>query len=108
MTDRTVGMNVTLSGPLFSKKVDDVVKNAIVSEALTKIADRTKRGGKGKGAKANVVTPQRQELVLEVHSTLHYPRTTGKAWDRKNIAIVKAMGPNVLRSVSRRIVSELT
>ena len=108
-----LSLDVTIKGPLVTKKVDKVVKDAIVAESLEKIRDRLTRkgaqgsGGKGLGVKRNIITNAFRGLELEVDSTRIYPRTRGTAWLRKNTAIVKAMAPRVLRKTAARIVDEL-
>ena len=51
-----IAVNVTVKGPLFEKKIDDVAKRAMVDECLAKMEKRMMRGGRGKGAKRNIVT----------------------------------------------------
>ena len=101
-------VSVRLRGPLFTKRITPLVEAAILSEALEKIGERMERGGKGLGAKRNVVTLRRNALTLEAASTLRRPRTKGTAWTRKNVGIVRAMAPRVLNAVARRVVAELT
>lgn len=107
-------VNVVVRGPLFSKKIDAVVKRALIAEVLEKIEVRLKRGGKGMGAKRNIVTAEMafghvaaQAVGMEVKSTKKYPRTKGTAWVSKNVAIARAMAPRVLRKAARRMVGEL-
>lgn len=107
-------VDVVVRGPLFDKKITQVVKTAMVDECLKKIEKRMKRGGKGAGAKQNIVTAEMafgaaamNAVGMEVASTLRRPRTKGKAWVRKNVAIARAMAPRVLRKAARRMVAEL-
>ena len=102
-----MNISVTISGPLFRKKVDAVVKAAIVEEVLEKIGQRMERGGKGLGARRNVVSHRIAGLAMEVETTRRFPRTRGAAWARKNVGIVRGMAPNVLRKTALRIVEEL-
>ncbi len=108
-----IEIKVTVRGPLFDKKIEGVVKDAIIEETIGKIGDRLMRkgeqgsGGRGLGVKRNVVTSRRDEMTLRVFTSRKFPRTKGTAWQRKNVAIAKAMAPFVLRKTARRIVSEL-
>lgn len=108
-----LSIDVAIRGNLVSKKVDDVVKKAIVEETLQKINERLGRkgaegsGGKGLGVKRNIVSRQLTGTVLTADTTKVWPRTRGTSWQRKNIAIIKAMAPRVLRKTADRIVSEL-
>ena len=106
----SVDITVKLTGPLFSKSVDAVVKRAIVEEALDKVDERMERSarGRGEGRKRNTVTRERRDLVLSVNSTLIRPRTTGRAWTSKNMGIIKAMTPRVLRKVAQRAAEGLS
>lgn len=113
MAGRSIDLNVTISGPLFSKRIDPVVKRAIVEEALEKIEERMVRSARSGGVNAlgrrrNVVTQRRQNLDLHIESTLRNPRQTGRAWGDKNMAIIKAMTRNVLNKATQRIVGELS
>ena len=103
-----IQVSVTLKGPLFSKKIDQVVKAAMIEETLEKIGQRMERGGKGLGAKRNIISRQTAALEMGVQSTRHFPRTRGTAWTQKNVAIVKAMAPRVLRKAALRIAGELS
>jgi hypothetical protein len=108
-----LSIDVTIKGGLVSKKVDAVVKKAIVEETLQKISERLGRkgaqgsGGKGLGVKRNIVDRQLSDISLEVDTTKIWPRTKGTSWNRENVAIVKAMAPRVLRKTAARIVDEL-
>jgi hypothetical protein len=98
---------VTLKGPLFEKKITPIVEQAIIRESLHKFEERMNRGGKGVGSKRNTVTQKREELVLTAETTLIRPRTRGTAWQKKNVGIVKAMAPRVLRATALRITEQL-
>ena len=98
---------VNLKGPMFTKKIDDVVKKAIVEETLKKIDERVQRQGKGLGARRNVIDRKLTGLELTVDTTKIRPRTKGTAWQRKNVSIIKAMAPRVARKTALRIVGEL-
>lgn len=104
-----IDVNVTLKGKLFTKKIDDVVKRAIVEEVLVKVDERFGRArqGRGLGAQRNTITRQRRGLELEVRSTRVWPRTKGTAWTRKNIGTIKSMSGRVARKAATRIVEEL-
>lgn len=103
-----IGITVTLRGGLFSKNIPRVVEEAIVGEILTKVEERTRRGGRGLGAQRNVIGHERlQPLSLITTSTLNWPRTRGTAWQRKNIGIVRAMAPRVGRRAAERIAEEM-
>ncbi len=110
-------LKVTVRGPLFEKNISGTLKTAGVEEAIGKINDRLMRkgsqgsGGRGLGVRRNVVTARRDELVLRVSSTKggkeHWPRMKGTTWQRKNIAITRAMAPRVLRAWAKRVAAEL-
>ena len=104
--------NVTLRGPLFSKNIRGEVRDAILAEAMEKFEKRVRRKGRKIGRKRNPIGPGdfsgRDVMVLEMTSTLNWPRASGGSWTRKNIAAIKAMSPRVLRSVANRIVMELS
>ncbi len=114
---------ITLRGPLFEKKIDKVVQDAIIGEAMLKFEKRIKepsrkaqkrRGfrknplrtvelkGRGGGLASSSVS-----LVI-ASPTGNFPRMSGSSWTRKNIAAVKAMRGRVLRSVAKKIVAELS
>jgi hypothetical protein len=69
-------VTVTIRGPLFSKKIDQVVKDAIVAESLLKIQERVERPGRRLGRKNNRLSSRRNALVLDVASTLRDPSVT--------------------------------
>lgn len=103
---------VRLRGPLFEKKIDKVVEQAIIREAMGKFEERVRRKGRKIGRKRNPIGPGdltkgRGAVTLELETSLHNPRTTGRSWQRKNIAAIKAMRGRVLRKVAKRIVGEL-
>jgi hypothetical protein len=115
-------INVTLRGPLFTKKIDNVVKAAILEEGIERIGkeiiDKTERlkrsKKKGRGARANVVDRRTaglatsKDLEMTVTSEIgNFPRMSGKAWTYKNIGIVKGLAPRVLNKIARRITTEL-
>lgn len=108
-----INATVTLKGPLFEKKIDDVVKKAIIEETLQKVNERMGRkgpqgsGGKGLGVKRNIVDRKLTGLELKVDTTKIRPRTKGTSWQRKNVSIIKAMVPRVVRKTAQRIASEL-
>ena len=106
---------VTLRGPLFDKDVEKVIERQIMERAMPKFEKRVRRKGRGKkqglGRKRNPIGPGDLHLgggvVMVLHSTKNFPRTTGYTWTRYNIAAIKKMAPNVLRSLRRKIVAEL-
>lgn len=73
----SVTLNATVKGPLFSKKIDQVVQDAIWAETLDKIEDRilrpSKKAQKRIGFRRNKLSPRKNRLVLEVASTLAKP-----------------------------------
>lgn len=111
MTVRNV--EVTITGKFFDKKIDKVVEDAIVQEAVTKVGERLTRrgalgsGGKGITVKKNVVTRRVGGMEETIASTLKGKRTKGNAWVGKNMGIAKGMLPRVLRKTATRITSEL-
>ena len=108
-------VSVTVRGPLFEKKINKSVKDAIIEECLLKLNARLMRsgtrgsGGKGLGVQRNIVGSfvDTTAMQLTVESSLIFPRRTGRAWAQKNIAIVRAMAPRVMRKTAQRIVGEL-
>lgn len=102
---------VTLRGPLFEKKITKVIERQIVTQAMPKFEKRVRRKGRRIGRKRNPIGPGDLHLgggvVMEMHSTLHRPRTSGRAWTAKNVAAIKSMAPRVLRKLAREIVGEL-
>ena len=107
-----IQVHVTVKGPLFTKKLDSLVRNAMYEEAVEKITARIARPAKrakGLGVRRNVITTRRLDpLTGEATSTLRRPRTKGTAWTRYNVAAARAMAPNVLKAAARRITSELS
>jgi len=104
-----IEISVKVHGGLFSKDVKRAVREAMYQEALEKIGTRMERGGKGLGAKRNTVTHMPDgDLQMRVSSTRIWPRTKGTSWQRKNIGIVRAMAPRVLRKAAERIVMEMS
>ncbi len=111
--------NVTLRGPLFSKQISPTIRRQIMTEAMPKFNKRITRRGRKVGRKRNPIPPGREwnagfglltlgrGVAMKWDSTTRHPRTTGKTWQRKNVAIIKAMAPRVLRSLARKIVGEL-
>jgi hypothetical protein len=75
----------------------------IQDEALKKFEARMMRGGKGLGARRNVVRGETRGLELTMHSTRRSPRTTGKAWAGKQVAILGSMAPRVMRSLAKKL-----
>ncbi len=104
-------VTITLRGPLFKKRISKVVERQILSEAMPKFEKRVRRKGKKIGRKRNPIGPGRMALgggvTMELTSSTNWPRTTGRAWTRKNVAAIKAMAPRVLRKLAKQIVGEL-
>jgi hypothetical protein len=104
-------VRVNIRGPLFDKRIDRVVQQQIIREAMPKFEKRLRRRGRRIGRRNNPIRPGELTLgrgaTMVMTSTLHHPRTTGSSWQGKNIAIVKAMAPRVLRSLARKLVGEL-
>ncbi len=107
-----MSVNVTFRGPIFDKKIDDVVRDAILKEGMDKFEQRVARPGKRLGRKNNPIGPGHlttgDTMELEIRSTLIHPRTTGRTWISKNVAAVNKMSPFVLRKIAKRIVGELS
>lgn len=107
-------IDATVSGPLFDKRIDKTVRNALYQEVIIKVTDRWMRGGKGLGVRRNILSCDRrqmfsgQSLEAAVESTRIWPRTRGTKWTRKNISLAKAMVPRVLRKAASRISGELS
>lgn len=107
-----LNIEVMLRGPLFTKKIDDVVADALIHEALDKVEERMERsahsGGRNAlGRRRNIVTQERHGLTLDIASTLRNPRQTGRSWQDKNTSIIKSMTRNVLRKAAQRMAGEL-
>jgi len=112
-----MAVNVTVKGPLFSKNIRGVVKQAIVDECMKKVHERLSRKPPAKklGMMRNPVKTRMEaggteavNLYFEhVESRFHNPRRTGSSWVKKNMGIIKAMAPRVLRAAANRICGEL-
>lgn len=98
---------VTLKGPMFEKDVPRIIEKQIIHEILGKVEERTKRQGKGLGARRNTIDHQRRGLELTVDTSKIRPRTKGTAWQKKNVGIIKSMAPRVARKAAERIAAEL-
>lgn len=102
---------VTMRGPLFEKNIPKVLGDAIVARAMEKFEKRVRRKGKKLGRRRNPIGPGELHLgrgvVMTLYSTTRWPRTTGHAWTRANIAAIKSMAPRVLRKVGKEIAAEL-
>lgn len=109
--NRAGPVNVTIRGPLFEKVIDKTIQRQIVTEAMKKFEKRVRRKGRKIGRKRNPIGPGDLHLgggvVMELHSSTNWPRTTGVSWTRKNIAAIKSMSPRVLRKLAKEIVGEL-
>ena len=119
-----LNINVKVSGPLFTKNLTETVKKAIIAEGLKKIEERQERGTaslirrkgtwatgrlKFQGAKLNPVRRQTKGLTLEIlASTGSGPRRRrARKWVENNMAMIYRAAPSMLRSIAKRIVSEL-
>jgi len=108
-----IDVKVTLRGGLFGKDIPRIVQKQLVREVIVKVDERMGRkgpqgsGGSGIGVKRNTVSRQPDGLQLTVSSTLNRPRVKGTAWQRKNIGIIKAMAPRVVRKAAERIAEEM-
>ena len=104
-------VSVTLRGPLFTKRIDKVVEQQILDQAMPKFEKRVRRKGRKIGRKRNPIGPGKLTrgggVTLVMESSLNNPRTTGRAWTRKNVAAVKAMAPRVLRKLAKGLTQEL-
>jgi len=112
-------ITVKVNGGLFQKNIPETVRRAMVGEAIEKIDQRLMRkgargsGGKGLGVQRNIVSHEMRPAQMQttISTTVggkeHWPRTKGTSWQRKNIAITKAMAPRVLRKAANRIVEEM-
>lgn len=73
----SVTLNATLKGPLFSKKIDSVVKERILVRVFDRvgetIANPSKKAQKRLGFRRNKLTPRKHPLVFEMSSTLAGP-----------------------------------
>ena len=111
MATRNIDIDVRLKGGIFRKAITPTVQRAIVSEILDKVEDRTKRQGRGLGAQRNqpiTFTRVPHRLQTTVRAPVgKFPRTTGRAWPRKNVAIVKSMAPRVANKTATRIAAEM-
>jgi hypothetical protein len=96
---------------MFEKRIDRVMQQSIIEQAMPKFEKRLRRKGRRIGRRNNPIRPGELTLgggvTLVMTSSLHHPRRTGRSWQGKNVAIVKAMAPRVLRSLGRKMVAEL-
>lgn len=112
-----MAVHVTVRGPLFTKKINAVVKQAMIDECMKKVDERLSRKPPAKklGMMRNPVKTRMEaggtdavNLHFEhVQSRFHNPRRTGSSWAKKNMGIIKAMAPRILRATAKRIVGEL-
>lgn len=110
-----IQVSVKVNGGIFEKNIPETVRTALREECLLKINDRMSRkgaqgsGGRGLGVQRNIIGSYVDitGLTLRVESSRIFPRTTGWSWQRKNIAIVRAMAPRVLKKAADRIVTEM-
>lgn len=112
---KALDLTVTLRGGLFAGGIPQRVQAAMIDEVLRKVEERLLRPPskrvKALGRLRNRLTADERkdarDLVLNVKSTRIWPRTRGTAWQRKNIAIVKAMAPRVANKAAQRIAAEM-
>lgn len=102
-------VKVTVKGGIFKGDIPRIVERQVRQEILNHIEARTSRKnqGKGIGARRNTISHSRERMELGIASTRIWPRTTGKAWQRKNIRIIKSMAPRVGKKAMERIAEEL-
>lgn len=107
-------LTVTVKGPLFSEKVDAVIKAAVIEEVLDKVEERVLRSPSRRaslGRRNNTIGTMREESgdtqELTIDSTRVWPRTKGGAWFRYNARAIRKLAPNVIRKATRRIVEDL-
>ncbi len=123
-----VDVKVTLRGPLFEKKIDKEIQDAIVWYALKRIEKRMrfvpKRVKKALGRHRNPIGPGKLNkkpptfglgtlqfggnVSMTFASTTIRPRRSGKSWQKKNVAIIKSMAPRVMRKTAKRIAAILS
>lgn len=110
-----IDVKVKLRGKIANEVLTNrIVQKQIQHEIIGALAERLTRkgpqgsGGKGLGVKRNIITKNEKFRELEIRSTAKVPRTTGRAWHAKNIAIVKSITPRVANKTARRIEEELS
>ena len=113
-----IALKVTVKGPLFSKKIDAVVKAAMIDECMKEIDKRLSRpppkkklGMMRNPVKTRMGTGMGQDATLafeHVESQFHSPRRTGSSWVKKNIGIIHSVARRNLKAVANRIVRELS
>lgn len=82
----------------------DILVQPEMDAAMQTFTDRIiNRPGKGLGAQRNALSDARTPLATTVTSTLKSPRTTGRAWGRKNENIIKGMASRVITKAVSRI-----
>lgn len=80
--------NITFKNPELIKAITrPEIYEPSVTRLIGNIAKRVERGGKGLGARNNIVTSSSGHLGAEVRSTRHNPRRSGSAWRSKNVGI---------------------
>ncbi len=81
----------------------DVLVQPELTDAMSTFVGRFLRQGKGLGAQRNTLIAESTPLSATVTSTLSFPRTKGVALHAYDIRAFKAMAPNVIRAMARRI-----
>jgi len=118
----SISVQVTVRGPLFSKKIDKVVKDAMIQKCFKDVDKRLSRpppkrkallGMRRNPVKTRLETVAATNQIIKLHfehveSRFHSPRRTGKAWVRKNIGIIKSIVRNTIKAVANQIASELS
>jgi hypothetical protein len=81
----------------------DFLLNPELPGALASFQKRIARGGKGIGAKRNVIGFSVVGNSVRAHTTLRHPRQSGGEWTRKNQRIIGAMAPRVFAKMARNV-----
>lgn len=127
-----MNVSATIRGPLFSKKIDKTVQDAIVDQVFNKLGERVTRSSRRLGRKNNRITSENRALVLDLTSTLRNPadrrqsipsfgrgagrrknpdfnpRVKGTAWVKFVYSLAKgSFMRNQLRSAAAKITAEL-
>lgn len=100
---RMVGVKIEGLAELEKKLGYPFLVDPAVNEGLGTIGTRVERGGKGLGARRNLIQRVPLSEGLKMTSTRIYPRTRGTSWLNKNVRVIRAMFPNVLRKAAQRI-----
>lgn len=77
-----------------------------ITTALSSTASSLGRGGTGLGAQRNSISVAGSPLGAtgqRISSTRKWPRTSGRAWTKKNVQIFNAKIPGILKRVAEGI-----